>query len=1283
VRDRLAGQGFDGAFLDFHPEDGIPAGANWEAELYAQLKRCVAVVYLGSRASAESRWCFAELALARSLGKPIFPLRIEAGAKQPLVDDLQWTDVAAEQDGAYERLWNGMGRQGLDPEAAFAWRADRAPYPGLDSFQEADAAVFFGRREESQALFERVANTLLQSHERFVAVIGPSGSGKSSLVRAGLIPRLKREGAPWLIAPPFVPQDSPLEMLARSLSQTFTALGRDAPWRAVAAELTAQPGGLKSIARDLLDLAGGEHRALVLFVDQGEELVTLSSAGARAEFARLVSEALTGPSALRVVTTLRSEFLTGALHETELASLLAEPFLLGPLPRSRLPTVVAGPAEIAGIELAPGLVERIVEDTGGGDALPLMAFTMRRLYQRLQVDGDARRRERIEEADYVAVGGVDGALRQRATEVREELDRAGLEAAIIPTLLKLVALEQEAAPTRRRIRLGELSADERAVLQAFIDARLVATDRAGDDAVAYVAHEALLRVWQPLADAVAGHVDELRERSRLERDAREWDESGRDDGYLLRGERLEESLHRLGPTGDERSLLTAFLSASKALRDRAIAREADLLANRIIGEYDEDAERAMLVARAAIEAYGPRPRLQLALSYAVHAPGRRVRIQREGLGSLALSPDGGTMAAGGYPGALLVADVSGVRWERREQPAQQFGGIAVTALAFARLGEYLAVASRDQPRIDILAAESGEPVATLDLGEPVTALAASEDLIVAGGSDGRLRIWSAAPPFALRYELRSVGAIGALEIDDWQYVIAVAAQRTGFVVRLDYKFVHAGEDVEPETSERAMVSEDIRIVRLSPDGHRMLTVQKDARTVEVWSVDGERAAASQLEIDTGEYVGGALWRGDGSRIVTANWRAGVKAWDARTGASVGRPIAGDPGSNLIAGSRDGVRLATLDNDGVLSLWDARGPGPRLRVRLGNAFQTARMACDDRVLVTRGGGLALAEDLKVRDARTGRELNSVAAPRAVVGGMTISPDGRMVAIVDDSGVVCYALPELERVRHLPLDECNHVIFDPTRPGDLITANFDGVIERWTDAGAQTIARVGDFYAGSLDVTPDGSGILVAKAQLGSDGGGVSLLDANTGATRFTRKTEEKTGDLRACIAPDGSCIAIGQSGSLRTIALDGSELVEFAWGSYNIGSAWAAQVGQMTFAPDGRRLATATAEGWVYVWDVVTGELIALLPVDNEPLKDVAFSCDGNELVVCTAEFTGEYDSTGYAEIWPCPSLDELLGLAGHRTFREISDEELAAYGLADEYGARSAASTFHLTRRQR
>jgi energy-coupling factor transporter ATP-binding protein EcfA2 len=483
LRARLEAQGFPAPFLDYHPENGIPAGRNWEHELYRQLKRCGAVVYVGSTKSAESKWCFAELALARSLDKPIFALRIENEARQSLLEDTQWTDLLADKEVGYRHLFRGMKEFGFDPDASFNWSARRSPYPGLSSFEEEDAAVFFGREEETEALFQRVNNSHLESGERFITVIGASGSGKSSLVRAGLIPRLRRIGAPWLIAEPMVPNEEPLEMLARCIAKTQRSQGRMIEWVDTLKTLEMPGLGLVSVARDLLDHASREQRLVLVFVDQGEELFTRASDTARTRFVRVVKDALNGVDVIRVVATIRSEFLTSALQQTELAEFIYEPFVLTRLPRSRLASAIAGPAEIAGIDLGPGLVERIVEDTGSGDALPLMAFTMERLYQRLT----RRKSQQLNEADYRALGGVNGALEQRASGIREKLDRTGLKSRVMRTLLKLVGFDSGNVPTRRRVSVNDLSPEERKIIKAFEDARLISSDGTGSTAVVFVA----------------------------------------------------------------------------------------------------------------------------------------------------------------------------------------------------------------------------------------------------------------------------------------------------------------------------------------------------------------------------------------------------------------------------------------------------------------------------------------------------------------------------------------------------------------------------------------------------------------------------------------------------------------------------------------------------------------------------------------------------------------------------------------------------------------------------
>src|SRR4051794_11746946 len=177
--------GFAALFVDFDPEQGIPAGRSWERELYAQLRRTDAVIFLASEASVASRWCFAELSLARSLGRPVFPLRLRPGVALPLLADVQWTDLT-DPEMRLERLLAGLRPAGLDPADSFAWDPHRSPYPGLAPFPPDDAAVFFGRQPQTHRLMELLTPTLQRGAGRFIAIVRPSGSGKSSLLHARL-----------------------------------------------------------------------------------------------------------------------------------------------------------------------------------------------------------------------------------------------------------------------------------------------------------------------------------------------------------------------------------------------------------------------------------------------------------------------------------------------------------------------------------------------------------------------------------------------------------------------------------------------------------------------------------------------------------------------------------------------------------------------------------------------------------------------------------------------------------------------------------------------------------------------------------------------------------------------------------------------------------------------------------------------------------------------------------------------------------------------------------------
>lgn len=156
----LRAHGFEAVFLDFDVDLGLPAGKQWEEELYAQLRRSDAVVFLASPASVASSWCAIEISLARSIGRPIFPVVLSEGPRLPLLADVQWIDLARDGERAMERLFVALELAGLDPADSFAWNPRRAPYPGLQAFAPEDAAVFFGREDEVARVLDLLNPTL-------------------------------------------------------------------------------------------------------------------------------------------------------------------------------------------------------------------------------------------------------------------------------------------------------------------------------------------------------------------------------------------------------------------------------------------------------------------------------------------------------------------------------------------------------------------------------------------------------------------------------------------------------------------------------------------------------------------------------------------------------------------------------------------------------------------------------------------------------------------------------------------------------------------------------------------------------------------------------------------------------------------------------------------------------------------------------------------------------------------------------------------------------------------
>ena len=262
-------------FLDFDKETGFDAGENWEKRLYEELSRCHAVILVVTPNWLTAKWCFAELTQARALGKVILPVVCKPIGERFVLPDIQSVDLLDWNADGLDKLERRL--RAITNELARGFKLDpnRPPFPGIHAFEAEDAAIYFGRDDETRAVIERLDARRTQGGARFLVVIGASGSGKSSLLKAGVLPQLSRRRREWVVLPYIRPEKAPVEALAKSIAQQ---IGKPDDWRVWHAML-GSADAIDHVEKLLKDLRVGDARGatVLLPIDQFEEVFTVAT----------------------------------------------------------------------------------------------------------------------------------------------------------------------------------------------------------------------------------------------------------------------------------------------------------------------------------------------------------------------------------------------------------------------------------------------------------------------------------------------------------------------------------------------------------------------------------------------------------------------------------------------------------------------------------------------------------------------------------------------------------------------------------------------------------------------------------------------------------------------------------------------------------------------------------------------------------------------------------------------------------------------------------------------
>lgn len=1072
----------------------------------------------------------------------------------------------------------------------------RTPYIGLDAFSEQQANLFFGRESLVTHLLTRVQAS------RFLCITGPSGSGKSSLVQAGLIAGLRAGKLPgseqWLVET-VRPGNQPLENLALGLGRLAKSPAAAAYFRQHG---TSDPAALHAQMETLL--SHQRNQRAVIVVDQFEEIFTQTKDEAlRLAFLTLLTCAVRQVDGrVSVLLTMRSDFVSHCATYADLRQVISGQLeLVGAMAPEELARAIALPALEVGVEVQPDLVAQVIADMRGEPgALPLMQFALKDLF-------DAQPKEPGQPVvltlqEYLARGGIQQALERHANAQFVHFSPA--EQAIARKIfMSLIEVGRGTVDTRRTAAFRELlppgvdASQVEKVVQTLADARLITTDNllpvaktadAGETRNVTLAHEKLIEAWPWLQQLVRENRALIELQNQISEDATAWIASQRDASYLYSGARLQTAQERLAAHQLALSVLAQqFLDVSvqaEAQRQQQIEteRQRELEQARLLTE--EQRRRAEEQTQAA----------------------QRLRQRNQWLG-LALA------------GALLLALVALLFFRQAQNEAKARAAevvIRTHAQATAESARDEAQQQARRAKAGELAAAAGREIAQPVFDPSLALLLAMRAVTMTQPSDGAIFV-------------NAVTVLDTVVRQASPWRMTLPADRVAFspdgtrilTASDDNPSVHLWDSATGAARlTLAGHTDRVYLLAFSSDGKRIITASKD-NTARLWAVDTGQTVLT-LPADN------ATVSADGTRLVTIKDNT-VHLWEATTGQAVLTLPGHTASSTTLIVNRDGTRLLTVtEESSMVQLWDAV-MGQALSGGEGYSVVSPTFSPDGtRIAVDRPSRL-MHSATSLLDAVTGEEL------LAFPGGEPVfSPDGaHVVTWGSDNTADLWDGATGEPLLTLPGRMTDRFVAAFSSEGARIAvANDDNTVRVWNVGSEQALLTLHGYTAPVMAITFSPDGAYIATT---SEDHTVRIWDATLAQPLLTIASFNYSG-LSTAFSPNGARIVTTGNDVRSWDATTGNPVLQSLPSPTNIDS--------IELSPDGKWIAArspSVGDNKAYVWDAESGQLLLTLAGHTGEVSSAVFSPDSKRIVTSSSDQT--------ARVWDVERGQPLLILAGFTT----------------------------------